>query len=176
MGIVITGGSLRGRRLPGRVGPGVRPTSARVREALFSMVGQNLSGCSVLDAYAGTGLLGFEAYSRGADSLTVVERDARTLGALKARAHELGVEIEILMGACPSALPATRRWDLVLADPPYKMEVREVLVGLAPHVGKSLALEYQSDWEPEGEAGGLVLERHRTYGNSGLAIYRREDS
>ncbi|MCE7957512.1 MAG: 16S rRNA (guanine(966)-N(2))-methyltransferase RsmD, partial [Acidobacteria bacterium ACB2] len=69
----ITGGHLRGRVLEG-VPAGVRPTASRVREALFSMVGQDLRGWSVLDAFGGTGLLALEAVSRGAAPVVVVER------------------------------------------------------------------------------------------------------
>lgn len=176
MPIVITGGALRGRSLPGRVGRGVRPSSARLREALFSMVGQHLDGVHVLDAYAGSGLLGFEAVSRGAASLTAVETDGRTLGALKQRAHHLGIELEALHGACPGILPPQRTWDLVLADPPYEMDCVEVLEGLEVHVGERLVLEHQSRWEPVKESGVLHLEKHGVYGNSALSIYEKHPS
>ena len=97
----ITGGSLRGRVVPGKVRPGVRPTSSRVREALFSMVGQDLEGVRVLDAFGGSGLLSFEAYSRGAivttvgTTITVTGEcaDFDTAAAAAALAADLGVSV-----------------------------------------------------------------------------------
>jgi 16S rRNA (guanine(966)-N(2))-methyltransferase RsmD len=162
--------------LPGKIGPGIRPTAARVREALFSVVGQDLTGWTVLDAYAGSGLLGFEAVSRGGE-VTLVERDLRARGAMRDRAEALGVQAEWIPGATPKVLE-NRRWDLVLADPPYAAEPTGVLLGLAPHVGRLLVLEHATTVEtPETVATSdsmaeLVRDRVRTYGDTALSVYR----
>ncbi len=170
MRIVITGGALRGRALPGKLGPGIRPTAARVREALFSVLGQDLTGWTVLDAYAGSGLLGFEAFSRGAE-VTLVERDLRARGAMRDRAKDLGVQAEWIPGATPKAL-GKRKWDVVLADPPYAAEPEAVLKGLAPHVGRVLVLEHAAAVDTPEITGELVRDRVRTYGDSALSVYR----
>ena len=93
----ITGGQARGRVLKEPVGPGVRPTTDRVREALFSMVGQDLAGQTFLDAYGGSGIVAIEAWSRGAE-VTIVERDRRTLKALERRGAEVGVQWTLVPG------------------------------------------------------------------------------
>ena len=110
----ITGGTLRGRVLPSKLGPGVRPTTSRVREALFSMVGQDLSGWTVLDAFGGSGLLAFESVSRGADRVTVVERNGRAAAAIRAAAGALGVRIDLRVQDASSVL-GTATWDSVRA-------------------------------------------------------------
>ena len=84
----------------------MRPTSARVREALFSVLGQHLEGLSVLDAFGGSGLLSFEAASRGAGPITVVERNRRQVRSIERQAAELGLELREL--GQPEAA-ATRR-------------------------------------------------------------------
>ena len=141
------------------------------------MVGQDLTGWTVLDAYAGSGLLGFEAASRGGE-VTLVERDLRARGAMRDRAKDLGIQAEWIAGATPKAL-GKRQWDLVLADPPYAAEPEAVLKGLAPHVGQLLVLEHAAMVEtPETVAtsdsmADLVRDRVRTYGDTGLSLYRR---
>jgi 16S rRNA (guanine966-N2)-methyltransferase len=124
----IIGGRLRGRDL-GAVPDGVRPTSDRVRESLFSILG-SLEGKRVLDLFAGTGALGLEAYSRGAASVVFVERSRGVAGALRRRLRDLDLDpassgaIRLLQTDASKALRkladiADEKFDLVLMDPPY---------------------------------------------------------
>ncbi|MBI3154675.1 MAG: 16S rRNA (guanine(966)-N(2))-methyltransferase RsmD [Burkholderiales bacterium] len=118
----LIGGSLRGRKLPVADRPGLRPTPDRVRETLFNWLGQDLSGWRVLDAFAGSGALGFEAASRGAAEVLLLELDPAQAASLRASRDRLGasaVRIERadalawMRGAAPST------FDLVLLDPPF---------------------------------------------------------
>jgi len=129
----IISGSLRGRAL-GKVPEGVRPTTDRVRESLFSALG-DIEGERVLDLFAGTGALGLEAYSRGAGSVVFVERSKRTARALKKRFEQLGLEtgrelrlletdarraIKRLSGRGKELDAEVEQFDLVFLDPPYE--------------------------------------------------------
>lgn len=138
----IIGGSAGGRRLRTPVGDGTRPTSDRVREALFSALESRvgtLSGLHVLDLYAGSGALGLEAWSRGAASVTLVERDRRTAAVISGNVKELGCsDVHVVGGSVPVVLarPPRQRFDLVLSDPPYPLAadaVTEDLRLLAEH-------------------------------------------
>ena len=122
--IRITGGEWRSRliqvpRVPGA--QALRPTPDRVRETLFNWLGQDLTGLRCLDLFAGSGILGFEAASRGADHVTLVERSPQAFAAL--RKHVAGFECARLELFCGDALkfaPSSgRRFDLVFLDPPY---------------------------------------------------------
>ena len=93
----IIGGEHRGRRIAVPRGVAVRPTADRVREALFSILGPRVPGARVLDAYAGSGALGFEALSRGALEATLVEAQRRALSTLRATARELGLEGRVVL-------------------------------------------------------------------------------
>ena len=123
----IISGKLRGRDL-GTVPSGVRPTSERVRESLFSVLG-SLEGSCVLDLYAGTGALGLEAYSRGASRVVFVERSKRVVRGLRRRVSSLEIDanagVEIIEGEAIRALHRLRDageagFDLVFLDPPYE--------------------------------------------------------
>ena len=122
-GIRVTGGRLGGRRLRAAA-RGVRPSSDRVREALFARLG-DLTGWLVLDLYAGTGVLGAEAISRGAERVVFVERAPACLALLRANVEALGLDpvARIVAGDAPRAVRrlgrAGDRVDLVLLDPPY---------------------------------------------------------
>lgn len=123
----IIAGSARGRRLSVPEGDVTRPTSDRVREALFSTVRSmtDLDGIAVLDLYAGSGGLGLEALSRGASRATFVERDRRALRCLRANIATTGVEAaRVLAGdvlrVLSTAAPAPH--DVVLLDPPYGLD------------------------------------------------------
>lgn len=120
--LTITGGTLRSRRVPTPPGRATRPTPARVKEALFSILGARVVDARVLDLFAGSGALGFEALSRGAAHVTFVERHRPTAAALRSSARELGVEakVDVLTAAAESAARIVGgRYDLVFADPPY---------------------------------------------------------
>ncbi|MCB9685663.1 MAG: RsmD family RNA methyltransferase [Alphaproteobacteria bacterium] len=169
----LTGGTARNRPLAAEVPSSARPTSARVREALFSMVGQHLEGQRVLDAFGGAGLLGLEAWSRGAE-VVVVERDPRAVAAIRANIRALGASLEVVAGDVLALVPGLGRFDLVLVDPPYALDPGPILARLAPAVAGSLVLEHDASSEPPPVAG-LVLDRRKGYGGTALAVYRAEE-
>ncbi len=128
-GIRITGGQYRGRYLDVPRGALVRPTQERVREALFSALGQDWSGRTVLDLFAGSGAMGLEAWSRGADRVCWVEQDARAFACLQANLRQLGVPTNEGQAVRSSVERFLRRpspaFDFVLADPPYDAHTSE---------------------------------------------------
>ena len=117
----IVGGAWRSRLLEVARVPGLRPTPDRVRETLFNWLGQDLSGLNCLDLFAGTGILGFEAASRGAARVTLVEHDARAFAALRQAAMTLqAAQVEVIRGdAVRFAQASPDRFDVVFLDPPY---------------------------------------------------------
>jgi len=118
----LTGGTLRSRSVKTPSGRAVRPTPARVKEALFSILADRLANANVLDLFAGTGALGFEALSRGAAHATFVEQHRPTAEALRGSARELGLADRTTVLAMPTERAARMvdgRYDLVFADPPY---------------------------------------------------------
>jgi 16S rRNA (guanine966-N2)-methyltransferase len=141
----VIAGSARGRRLA--VPPaGTRPTSDRVREAVFSATQSrlgSLGGLHVLDLYAGSGAVGFEALSRGAAHALLVERDRRALDVLRANASTLALPGAVVLGSDVASLvlheapsTASAPYDLAFLDPPYDVpdaDVEAVLAGLAVH-------------------------------------------
>lgn len=178
----VIAGRLGGRSLSAPRGLSTRPTSDRVREALFSILG-DIAGAVVLDLYAGTGALGIEALSRGALRAVFVESARPALAVLRQNLADLG-----LMGAATVlALPVERArdrilaegpFDLVLADPPYAL-VAEAAASLArlaaagPRFLKpagSIVLEHAGRDAPP-EVDGLVRAGARSYGEASLAFY-----
>ncbi len=149
----IVAGSAGGRRL--RVPPKVtRPTSDRVREALFSAleVVVDLDGLRVLDLYAGSGALGFEALSRGAAAATFVEADRRAADVLRANTRELGFpDVSVIGRPAESvvAVSADGPFDLVFADPPYAVTDAQL--------GKVLDALVLNGWTAPGTV--LIVER-----------------
>ncbi len=166
----ITGGRLRGRVVPSPEGEGIRPTASRVREACFSMLGNDLHGLSVLDAFGGSGLLAFEAASRGARAVTLFERDRRAAAALQRVAGDLGVEIELVVGDT-ARLIAGRSFDLILADPPYGDDPVRWLRCLGPAATWRLCIETRAGAALPPAIAGMRRQKAKTYGSSALAIY-----
>jgi 16S rRNA (guanine966-N2)-methyltransferase len=128
----IISGRWRGRRLEAPPGSDVRPTGDRVREAWMNIVRDLLPGASVLDLCAGTGALGLEALSRGAEHVTFVEQSSAVLGVLRANAERLGAAGSITLlrsDARAFASAATvGQYDLAFADPPYDSDVADIVV------------------------------------------------
>lgn len=128
----VIAGRFRGRKLRSARRPGLRPTSDRVREAVFSILGDATHGARVLDLYAGTGALAIEALSRGADRATCVERDSAALAALERNVDDLGLRQEVTV-ARADALDYCRRmaqdetaFEMVFCDPPYANDLAPV--------------------------------------------------
>lgn len=117
----IVGGRLRGRRLPFPDQPGLRPTPDRIRETLFNWLAPIIAGARCLDAFAGSGALGFEAASRGAGEVVLIERAAPVAQRLRANARTLDAPgIEILQADTLQWLAGSGRpFDVVFLDPPY---------------------------------------------------------
>ncbi|RZQ64741.1 16S rRNA (guanine(966)-N(2))-methyltransferase RsmD [Amycolatopsis suaedae] len=174
----IVAGSAGGRRL--RVPPrGTRPTSERVREALFNAleVAGELDGAAVLDLYAGSGALGLEALSRGAGSALFVEADRRAAAILRDNVAALGLGGEVRHGRAEAVLSAGsgEPFDLVLADPPYDVgdaELTGVLTALTAGrwlAGGALVIVERATraGEPPWPAGLAAL-RVRRYGDTAL--------
>jgi 16S rRNA (guanine966-N2)-methyltransferase len=164
----LTGGHARGRPLATPVPEGARPTAARVREALFSVVGQDLAGVRVLDAFGGSGLLALEAWSRGAE-VTVVERDRAAADAISANVAALGASVQVVVGDVLAT--AVGRYHLLLVDPPYAAPVEPVLRALAAATLQTLVLEHDAAVEPPAQVPGLALARTRAYGGTALSFY-----
>jgi len=163
----IIGGQWRRTRLPVADRPGLRPTPDRVRETLFNWLGQDLTGWRCLDAFAGTGALGFEAASRGAASVQLVESDAglaTQLEGLRQRLQAASVRVQRGDGLAALRQCAPASMDLVLIDPPFGGELFAPALQAAAQAvaqGGFIYLEAPEAWGEERLAPlGLVLHRH----------------
>lgn len=130
----IVGGAYRGRRIAVPARAGVRPTPERVRETLFNWLGQRLDGASCLDLYAGSGALGFEAASRGAARVVMVEADRGIAAALARSREQLGAAaVEVVPGDALAYLArGGERFDVVFLDPPFRQNALPALLAALP--------------------------------------------
>ena len=172
----VIAGILKGRRLLSPTWDGLRPTSDRLRETLFNVLGDALAGASVLDAYAGTGAVGIEALSRGASHVTFVERDPRAAALIRDNLARCGVRdgytvLRVDLETAP-AWPAP--FDLVFLDPPYADDPGDAVGRLAGAVapGGRLVVEHATRRAVAAEIGPLVRTRTLTAGDSALSFYR----
>lgn len=188
----ITSGLLGGRLLKSPPGE-TRPTQDKVRQAIFSALGEFTVGSRVLDLFAGSGALGLEAWSRGAADVVWVEADRRTLAVLKenlrqlcpdagAKAKCVGADAFKFLAAWPKHQPGAV-FDLVLADPPYdrageqrwlEKTLPALEVGPILRAGGFLVFELGAYEQPV-EHVGWTLIWDRTYGGTRVLIYRRKD-
>jgi 16S rRNA (guanine(966)-N(2))-methyltransferase RsmD len=165
----VVAGRYGGRTLKAPRGKDVRPTADRVREALFSILGP-LDGLAVLDLFAGTGALGIEALSRGAQSCVFVDVDTRPV---KANLQALGIDAQVRRGPALSALRAGDHYDLVLLDPPYRDAARlgpELTEALPAVLNPSARVVSESDRRHPLELG-LELHDERRYGDTLIRIH-----
>jgi 16S rRNA (guanine966-N2)-methyltransferase len=176
----VIAGRLGGRRLDAPPGQGTRPTSDRVREAIFSILA-GVGGARVLDLYAGTGALGIEALSRGAERATFVESAPKAIAVLKRNLTSLGLDDEARVIAsraerAVAPLAESGPYDLVLVDPPYA-DLDDAITLLTRLTGRGavaeggrVVLEHASG-DGGREVPGLTLEDERRYGDTGVSIY-----
>jgi 16S rRNA (guanine966-N2)-methyltransferase len=174
----IVAGRLGGRRLRAPAGAATRPTSERVREAIFNILGPPTDDTDVLDLFAGSGAMGLEALSRGARRATFVDSGRPALEALRANLRELSLDARVVAEDAVRFLrrPSDRyRW--VFVDPPYRSDLAVQTLGL---VGESLSddgvvlVEHDRRNDPGDRHGNLIRTDSRRYGDTVISFYRRE--
>jgi 16S rRNA (guanine966-N2)-methyltransferase len=167
----IIGGRWRSRRLRVPSRPGLRPTPDRVRETLFNWLGQSLDQLACLDLFAGSGALGFEAASRGAAPVVMVEKDRAALAELERNRAALGAtQVEIVRGDAVAYLAREqRRFDLVFLDPPFRQNALPAILEALParlaararvYVEAEAALDALPPWRElkRGKAGQVTFQ------------------
>jgi 16S rRNA (guanine966-N2)-methyltransferase len=172
----IIAGEHRGARIVAPKGLATRPTSDRVREAAFNLVGP-VDGAAVLDLFAGSGAMGLEALSRGAASAVFVESDrdaCRTIQRNVEKLHVTGATV-VQRDALHSLATDRRTYDLILCDPPYGYADHD---RLAPYLARALApdglLVYETGTREEPAVAGLRVRTSRTYGSARLTLFEHE--
>lgn len=178
----IVAGEFRGRTLKSPTWEGLRPTSDRLRETLFNILGPSVRGARVLDGYAGTGAIGLEALSRGAVHVTFVEKDARAVKLIEANLAALGagsaVKPVIIRAGLAEAVSRLggELFDLIILDPPYAhaaatgaLDAAAALVGPATRI----VVEHGARYPAPAAHSGLRVTRTVTAGDSALSFYER---
>ncbi|WP_018077053.1 16S rRNA (guanine(966)-N(2))-methyltransferase RsmD [Thiobacillus denitrificans] len=172
----IIGGQYRRRLLDFPDSTGLRPTPDRVRETLFNWLGQDLPGWICLDLFAGSGALGFEAVSRGAERVVMIERDSRAIGALEKNRATLGAsQVDILRADALAWLANSREtFDLIFVDPPFDSGLAgAALAELARHL-KPGGQAYIEQADPVVAPPGLIVHRSGRAGRSHFALLVKE--
>lgn len=184
----VIAGVARGQRLAAPSGRDVRPTADRVREALFSSLGPAVEGARLLDCYAGSGALGIEALSRGALAVTFVERDGRAARVIERNLESTGLSARAVVVRAPverfCAQPRGGPFDIVLADPPYDVPLREVheritelegAGGLADAATVVVERSRRDTHLVDAPPGFLASAGARAYGDTVLLRYHKPD-
>lgn len=167
----IIGGAWRSRIITFPDQPTLRPTPDRVRETLFNWLGQDLTGVTCLDLYAGSGALGFEAASRGAKHVTLVERERAAHAALAANCQALSAkQVDVVRDDALRFLEASRNvYDVVFLDPPFAANAwDELLSRLTPRLAAN-ARVYRESGAPLALPAGWAVHKH---GRAGQVHYQ----
>ena len=186
----VIAGTARGRRLKAPPGRSTRPTSDRVREALFSSLRDQTPEAVVLDLFAGTGAVGIEALSRGAAHAVFVENDPSALAALKDNLAAAGVADRATVIRSDAAAFAARPprsaagpFTIVYCDPPYDEPLDAILgllADLQPHLAAGVTVVIERERRDPAfdrlEGGALAVDRQRSYGDTILVYLRAKDA
>jgi len=179
----VIAGQAKGRPLKSVPGDTTRPTTDKVKEALFSMIGPYFDGERVLDLFAGTGGLGIEALSRGAGSAVFVDANARSVEVVRRNLETVGMSerAEVYRNDAVRAIKALGRkgapFDLIFLDPPYAMEAADRLLGELAERGLAAdgavaVLEHAASRTYPERFSGYGLIKRAVYGEAALSIYR----
>lgn len=181
----VVSGTAKGRPLKSVPGTGTRPTTDKVKEAIFSMIGPYFDGGDCLDLFAGTGGLGIEALSRGIGSAVFIDKEPKSIDTVREnlKTAKLEEQAEIYRNDANKALFALekrgRKFDLVFLDPPYRHKFGDELMtmmiakGLLRE-GAVIVLEHESGYEYPELIPGFIQLRHAVYGETAVSIYRYE--
>ena len=181
----VISGSARGRSLKAVPGMGTRPTTDKVKEAIFSMIGPYFDGGYVLDLFAGTGGLGIEALSRGAERAIFVDMDPKSIEVIKQnlKTAKLENQAEVYRNDAMRAIKALEKrakgFDLIFLDPPYKMtNVDEMMLDLAQRglvqEDANVMVEHDASHAYPEVVGNFKQTRVANYGETTVTIYRYE--
>lgn len=179
----VVSGTAKGRPLKAVPGTGTRPTTDKVKEAVFSMIGPYFEGGNVLDLFAGSGGLGIEALSRGMDKGVFIDLEPKSIEVIRANLKATGLDskAEVYRNEAGRALKllAKRayRFDLVFLDPPYRMKnVDELMLAMQENdmlaEDATIVVEYDAGHEYEETIGHFEQTRKTTYGDTAISIYR----
>ena len=180
----VIAGTLRGRQLRSIDSPGLRPTTDRVRESIFNILNSRITcgGLMVLDLFAGTGALGIEALSRGAEHCDFVEMNGRAASIIQQNLNELGLRDRgtvLQRDALRHVVGTEQSYDLVFADPPYAATIFDRLVhdlfALGRVRGGGLLVLEHSGFMQGRSTDVALLETTRHFGDTGVSIYRKKD-
>jgi 16S rRNA (guanine966-N2)-methyltransferase len=174
----IVGGNLGGRVLRAPRGAATRPTSEKVREAIFNILGP-IEGAHVLDLFAGSGAVGIEALSRGAAHATFVDAGPPALAAIRANLRELGLEdraaVLAMDAAAAARQPPAVPWQVVFVDPPYASDLaRRAVLALPPGSlapGARIVIEHDRRGIPPEALGSLIRTDQRRYGDTMISFF-----
>lgn len=181
MNIRLIAGEFGGRKIDAPDGRKTHPMGERIRNALFNSIGEEIHGATVLDVFAGTGAVGFEALSRGARRVTFVERDRIAQKILAKNIGILGVEAraDLIRTTVNNWLETSdeQHFDIIFADPPYHDEqlstVSKLFRLLKPN--GLMVLSHSGRGEGPNLENGIVVVDNRSYGNAYLTFFRREE-
>ncbi|MDR3206903.1 MAG: 16S rRNA (guanine(966)-N(2))-methyltransferase RsmD [Oscillospiraceae bacterium] len=178
---VVTG-TARGRKLKPVPGEATRPTTASVKEAVFSIIQFEIEGRRVLDLFAGTGQLGIEALSRGAAQAVFVDNNSAALAVVRDNLAVTGLEEKAAVVASDALSYVTARpepFDIILLDPPYRSSLlTDVMARLSTvdilRPGGIIVCETAADLAPPAPPASCVLSRTYRYGTQAVCLYRRD--
>ena len=173
----IVGGKYGGRVLIGFDGKDIRPTSDKTRESLFNILRNRIYGSNFLDLCCGTGAIGIEALSHGAESVTFNDIERSSLNLLRKNLEKLKVEERYKItnfDAVSFLMRAENTYDIIYVDPPYKAEIYQKLLALSVNALKDGGIVIFEGEKPfDGQADGLIKYDERKYGRAHLTFYKK---
>ncbi len=176
----VIAGVAKGQKLQIKNGQAVRPTSDKVKGAVFNMLAPHIPECHFLDLFAGSGAVGIEAWSRGASRVVFVEKDRRVFAQLRANLERVGFpQAECIMADYQAAMHRLQgaQFDIIFVDPPYLAGFYQVVLALVDqlqllHPEGWLCLEHPKRWQmPPGHP--FAIHQHKEYGDTGITILKR---
>lgn len=178
--MIITGGTARGRRILSPEGMSARPTASKIRQAIFNILRDKVRNADFLDIFAGSGLMGLEALSRGARSLYCIEESRKLANCIVKSATHLGYEPpHMFIGDFRQILPLLKEreaFDIIFADPPYASPFAGIVVQLIDRFQLlkpegALVVEHAKDLQFPENLSHLQLNSGRVYGQTGITFF-----